>query len=65
MTVTATSEETLEGEPDTRNPRVFAFRRVPGTDRVRVVVNLSAQLVHVSLLGAGRVALAPWGWQID
>ncbi|MDE1914809.1 MAG: alpha-glucosidase C-terminal domain-containing protein [Sphingomonadales bacterium] len=51
---------------DTGNPKVFAFRRVKGKDRVTVVVNLSATPANVVLHGAEErhVALAGWGWSI-
>ncbi len=49
---------------DTGNPKVFAFRRVAGKDRVRVVVNLSGLPTKVSLPGGRPLALAGWGWNI-
>jgi glycosidase len=50
---------------DTGNPRVFAFSRSKGSDKVRVVVNLSAAPVSVALPGAGVVRLKGWGWRIN
>lgn len=50
---------------ETGNASVFAFRRVKGTDRVSVVVNLSAMPVTVKLAGLGRRSLKPWGWSIE
>ncbi len=49
---------------DTGNPKVFAFRRVEGSDVVRVVVNLSAEPASVALPGERRIALEGWGWKI-
>jgi glycosidase len=50
---------------DTGNAKVFAFLRRKGTDKVRVVVNLSAAPVSVALPGAGVVRLEGWGWRIS
>lgn len=50
---------------DTGNPRVFAFERVAGKDRVMVAVNLSAEPATVALGAYGRQALAGWGWAIQ
>lgn len=50
---------------DTGNPKVFAFRRVLGRDRVTVVANLAAQPVRVSLPGARPLNLPGWGWKIS
>ena len=52
---------------DTGNPKVFAFRRVKGRDRVTVTVNLSPTPADVVLKQAGhrRVRLGGWGWSID
>ena len=49
---------------ETGNPRVFAFRRITGRDRVTVVVNLAAAPATVTLPGARPLALAGWGWKI-
>ncbi|MCH7629148.1 MAG: DUF3459 domain-containing protein, partial [Proteobacteria bacterium] len=46
------------------NPRVFAFRRVAGRDRVTVAVNLSAVPARVTLPGLGSRSLKGWGWSI-
>jgi glycosidase len=50
---------------ETGDAKVFAFRRVTGRDRVRVVVNLSAAPVTVALPGTRPLKLAGWGWKID
>jgi glycosidase len=50
---------------ETGNPKVFAFRRVSGRDRVRVVVNLSAEPAAVKLPGSWSLQLPGWGWKID
>ena len=50
---------------ETGNPEVFAFRRVRGADKVRVVVNLSSQAVNLAFSPAERIALKPWGWKIE
>jgi glycosidase len=50
---------------ETANPDVFAFRRVKGSDQVRVVVNLAGREAQVSLPGGGGVTLKAWGWLID
>jgi glycosidase len=50
---------------ETGNPKVFAFRRIAGRDRVRVVVNLSAAPATVTLPGSRPLALAGWAWHID
>ena len=52
---------------DTGNPKVFAFRRTKGRDRVTVAVNLSANPAQVALHGAGQrqAQLAGWGWSIE
>ena len=52
---------------DTGNPKVFAFRRTKGRDRVTVAVNLSATPAQVALHGAGQrqAKLAGWGWSIE
>jgi len=49
---------------DTGNPKVFAFRRVKGNDRVTVTVNLSGLPVKVTLPGRKALALPGWGWKI-
>lgn len=48
----------------TGHPKVFAFRRIAGSDRVTVVANLSAEPVTVTLPGARPLALRGWGWNI-
>lgn len=50
---------------DTGNEKVFAFRRITGKDRVRVVVNLSAAAATVTLPGERSIDLPGWGWKID
>ena len=49
---------------DTGNPKVFAFRRIKGKDRVTVVVNLSAAPVSVTVPGKKPSHLVGWGWEI-
>ena len=49
---------------ETGNPDVFAFRRVSGSDQLRVAVNLSGRQTQVSLPGEGDVTLKAWGWNI-
>ncbi len=49
---------------DTGNPKVFAFRRIKGRDKVTVIVNLSAMPTRVKLSGVRTAALGPWGWNI-
>ncbi|WP_225206680.1 alpha-amylase family glycosyl hydrolase [Novosphingobium huizhouense] len=49
---------------ETGNPKVFAFRRVKGADRVTVAVNLAAVPATVVLPGIGRRTLKGWGWSI-
>jgi len=49
---------------ETGNPKVFAFRRVTGRDRVSVAVNLSATPARVVLPGLGARSLKGWGWAI-
>ncbi len=49
---------------DTGNPKVFAFRRVMGKDRVTVAVNLSKAPARVTLPGIGAQSLKGWGWTI-
>jgi glycosidase len=50
---------------ETGTPRVFAFRRMRGADKIRVVVNLSSQAVNLAFSPAERIALKPWGWKIE
>jgi glycosidase len=50
---------------ETGNARVFAFQRSKGYDKVRVVVNLSAAPVSVTLSRERPLALKSWGWRID
>lgn len=49
---------------DTGNPKVFAFRRIKGKDKVTVIVNLSAAPVRVAIPGVRPVKLVGWGWNI-
>ncbi|WP_225009386.1 alpha-amylase family glycosyl hydrolase [Novosphingobium percolationis] len=49
---------------ETGNPKVFAFRRVKGKDRVTVAVNLSGAPARVTLRGIGAQSLKGWGWSI-
>lgn len=49
---------------DTGNPKVFAFRRIKGADRLTVAVNLGPVPVTVTLPGRKPAKLAGWGWQI-
>lgn len=49
---------------DTGNPKVFAFRRIKGKDRVTVAVNLSATPAGITLDGKAT-PLAGWGWTIS
>jgi glycosidase len=49
---------------DTGNPKVFAFRRVKGKDRVTVVVNLSAAPATVTVHGKKPTQLVAWDWEI-
>lgn len=49
---------------DTGNPKVFAFRRIKGKDRVTVTVNLAAAPARVALPGSRPVELPGWGWRI-
>ncbi len=50
---------------ETGNDHVFAFWRIAEKDRVRVVVNLSADPVTVSIPAGKPVSLKGWGWRID
>lgn len=50
---------------DTGNPKVFAFRRIKGADRLTVIVNLSAAPVTIALPGSKPVSLTGWGWQVS
>lgn len=50
---------------ETGNDRVFAFRRIAGKDKVRVVVNLSADPVTVRIPAGKPISLKGWGWRID
>ena len=50
---------------DTDNPDVFAFRRVKGRDRLRVVVNLTGQPARFTLPGAKPATLPGWGWTLS
>jgi glycosidase len=49
---------------DTGNPKVFAFRRIKGKDKVTVIVNLSATPARVKLPGVRAANLVGWGWNI-
>jgi len=50
---------------DTGNPRVLAYRRVLGENRVRVVVNLSSAPQGYRLSRDDAPAsLAPWAWEV-
>jgi len=49
---------------DTGNPKVFAFRRIKGVDRVRVEVNVSGEPQRYTVAGKAR-RLAPWRWVIS
>ncbi len=49
---------------DTGNPKVFAFRRIKGSDRVMVMVNLSAAPASVVIAGMRPVKLLGWGWKV-
>ncbi len=49
---------------DTANPKIFAFRRIKGADRVTVTVNLGAAPVQAHLPGQRPFTLAGWGWRI-
>lgn len=49
---------------DSGNPKVFAFRRIKGRDKVTVIVNLSAAPVRVAIPGVRPVQLGSWGWNI-
>ncbi len=49
---------------ETGNPKVFAFRRVTGADRVTVAVNLAAKPARVRLPGGKAQVLKGWGWSI-
>ncbi len=49
---------------ETGNPKIFAFRRIKGADRVTVTVNLGAAPVQAALPGLRPVTLPGWGWQI-
>ncbi len=48
---------------ETGNPKVFAFRRIKGADRVGVAVNLTAAAQTYTVGGKART-LAPWRWTI-
>ncbi len=50
---------------ETGNDQVFVFRRIAAKDKVRVIVNLSAKPVVVSLPGTKPISLKGWGWRID
>lgn len=50
---------------ETGNDQVFAFRRIAAKDKVRVIVNLSAKPVVVSLPGTKPISLKGRGWRID
>lgn len=49
---------------ETGNPKVFAFRRIKGADRVRVEVNVSPEAQRYQVAGKAR-SLAPWRWAIS
>jgi glycosidase len=49
---------------ETGNSKVFAFRRIKGSDRVRVEVNLSGEAQSYTLDGKAQ-SLAPWRWTIS
>lgn len=49
---------------ETGNPKVFAFRRIKGADRVRVEVNVSDEPQRYTVAGKAR-SLAPWHWAIS
>jgi glycosidase len=49
---------------DTGNPKVFAFRRIKGRDKVTVVVNLSASPASVAITDMHQVSLTGWVWKI-
>lgn len=50
---------------ETGNDKVFAFKRVQGSNTVKVAVNLSDSVQAYSFAGAKAKALAPWSWKID
>ncbi|OYU37004.1 alpha-amylase family glycosyl hydrolase [Novosphingobium sp. PASSN1] len=49
---------------ETGNPKVYAFRRIMGADRVRVEVNVSPEAQRYQVAGKPR-SLAPWRWAIS
>ena len=49
----------------TGDPKVFAFDRIKGGSRVRVVVNLSASPRDVALPGDAHTRLEGWGWSVQ
>jgi glycosidase len=49
---------------DTGNPKVFAFDRVKGRDRLRVTVNLGGAAQRFRIAGKAR-SLKGWGWTIS
>jgi len=49
---------------DVGNEQLLAFRRVAGSNQVRVVVNLSAE-PQTYKLDAKSVTLAAWDWRVD
>lgn len=50
---------------ETGSDKIFAFRRVAGKDKVRVVANLSDTPVQVRIAGKKPLTLKAWGWRIN
>jgi len=50
---------------ETGNPKVFAFERKTGVDRLRVAVNLSASPIELRWRDSKTLKLKGWGWKIE